>query len=154
MAALMLTCVFGATLLLSLATGASVYRRVADRVERSAAQRVGLAYVTAKIHSSDELDRVLPAIFSGTGSGDVGDSVVLYQEIDGMRYMTVLYVYDGWLRELFCEETALMGPEAGLPITEAQALEVAEPAEGLLRLTYTGADGTVDTADVYLRSEG
>ena len=32
MAALMLTCVFGATLLLSLATGASVYRRVADRL--------------------------------------------------------------------------------------------------------------------------
>ena len=54
MAALMLTCVFGATLLLSLATGASVYRRVADRVEQSAAQRLGLTYITAKIHSYDE----------------------------------------------------------------------------------------------------
>ena len=48
-AALALTCVFGATLLLSLAAGAGVYRRVADRVERSAGDRVGLTYITAKI---------------------------------------------------------------------------------------------------------
>ena len=53
-AALALTCVFGATLLLSLAAGAGVYRRVADRVERSAGDRVGLTYITAKIHSYDE----------------------------------------------------------------------------------------------------
>ena len=53
-AALALTCVFGATLLLSLAAGAGVYRRVADRVEQSAGDRVGLTYITAKIHSYDE----------------------------------------------------------------------------------------------------
>ena len=43
MAALTLTMVFGAALLMSLAAGAVVYRRVADRVERSAGERVGLA---------------------------------------------------------------------------------------------------------------
>ena len=154
MAALMLTCVFGATLLLSLATGASVYRRVADRVEQSAAQRVGLSYITAKIHSYDEAGAVgAGQIVSGQPGGGEAEAVILFQYIDGTDYQTFLYVYDGWLRELFCEAAWPMGPEAGLPITEAQSLEVAEPAEGLLRLTYTGADGTVDTADIYLRSE-
>ena len=42
LAALALTCVFGVTLLLSLAAGAGVYRRVADRVEESSQSRVSL----------------------------------------------------------------------------------------------------------------
>ena len=152
MAALMLTCVFGATLLLSLATGASIYRRVASRVERSAAQRVGLTYITAKIHSCDEAGKVTPAIYADPSSQEA-DALVLTQDIEGTGYWTILYVYDGWLRELFCEENWPMGPDAGLPIAEAQSLVVTEPAEGLLHLAYTRPDGSVDTADVYLRSE-
>ena len=152
MAALMLTCVFGATLLLSLATGASVYRRVADRVEQSAAQRLGLTYITAKIQSYDEAGKVVPAVYVDP-SAQEADAVVLYQDIEGVSYWTILYVYDGWLRELFCQEGWPLGPEVGLPIVEAQSLVVTEPAEGLLHLVYTRADGSVDTADVYLRSE-
>ena len=88
MAALMLTCVFGATLLLSLATGASVYRRVADRVEQSAAQRLGLTYITAKIHSYDEAGKVVPAVYVDP-SAQEADAVVLYQDIEWLNY----YVY-------------------------------------------------------------
>ena len=138
-AALALTCVFGAALLLSLAVGAGVYRRVADRVEQSAAQRLGLTYITAKIHSYDEAGKVVPAVYVDP-SAQEADAVVLYQDIEGVSYWTILYVYDGWLR-------------VGLPIVEAQSLVVTEPAEGLLHLVYTRADGSVDTADVYLRSE-
>lgn len=154
MAALMLTCVFGATLLLSLATGASVYRRVADRVEQSAGQRVGLSYITAKIHSYDEAGAVSTGwITSDQPGGGRAKAVILCQDIEGTDYQTFLYVYDGWLRELFCEAAWPMGPEAGLPIAEAQVLMIDELEPGLLRLQYTGADGSTDTADVYLRSE-
>ena len=62
LAALALTCVFGATLLLSLAAGAGVYRRVADRVERSAADRVSLSYITAKIHGSDAAGKLIKEV--------------------------------------------------------------------------------------------
>ena len=43
--------------------------------------------------------------------------------------------------------------KVGFRIREAYSLVVTEPAEGLLHLVYTRADGSVDTADVYLRSE-
>lgn len=154
-AALALTCVFGATLLLSLATGAGVYRRVADRVERSAGDRVGLTYITAKIHSFDETGMVSSGtLASDQPGGGEARAVCLCQEIDGTVYQTALYVYDGYLRELMCEKEWPLGPEAGLPITEAQALLIEEPEPGLLCLVYTGADGTTSTADVYLRSGG
>ena len=147
-AALALTCVFGATLLLSLAAGAGVYRRVADRVEESSQSRVSLSYVTARLHGCDERG------MAEAGTYGDGGAVFLYQEIDGLIYETILYVYDGQLREMLCEKDWEQDAEFGDPISPAQALEVSEPVPGLLRLVLTGPDGTKQTADVYIRSEG
>lgn len=148
LAALMLTCVFGATLLLSLTAGAGVYRRVEERVDESSRARVSLSYIAAKIHSCDQAGMV------ETGSFGEGGAVFLYEEVDGFSYETILYVYNGNLMEMLCEKGWEMSPEYGEAVSPALALEVAEPREGLLRLTLTEADGQTRTADVYIRSEG
>ena len=148
LACLMLTCVFGATLLLSLVTGAGVYRRVEDRVEESSRTRVSLSYVTAKIHGYDQAGMV------EIGSFGEGGAVFLYEEIDGFVYETILYVYNGNLMEMLCEKGWEMSPEFGEVISPAWALAVTEPQDGLLRLSLTEADGQVRSADVYVRSVG
>ena len=148
LAALALTCVFGVTLLLSLAAGAGVYRRVADRVEQSSQSRVSLSYVTARLHGCDERGMAKAGTY-----GD-GGAVFLYEEVDGLTYETILYVYDGYLMEMLCEKGWEQDAKFGEPVSPAQALEVSEPAPGLLRLVLTGPDGMARTADVYMRSEG
>ena len=148
LAALMLTCVFGATLLLSLAAGAGVYRRVEDRVDESSRTRVSLSYITAKIHACDQAGMV------EAGSFGEGGAVFLYEEIEGSVYETILYVYDGDLMEMLCEKGWEMPPEFGEAVSPARALAVTEPQEGLLRLSLTEADGQVSSADVYVRSVG
>ena len=148
LAALMLTCVFGATLLLSLAAGAGVYRRVEDRVDESSRARVSLSYITAKIHACDQAGMV------ETGSFGDGGAVFLYEEYDGFVYETILYVYGGELMEMLCEKGWEMEPEFGEAVSPARALSVTEPREGLLRLSLTEADGQVRSADVYVRSVG
>ena len=148
LAALMLTCVFGATLLLSLATGAGVYRRVADRVEESAQARVSLSYITAKLHAADMAGMVEAGAFGDSGA------IFLYQEIDEFTYETILYIYDGNLMEMLCEKGWEMDPEFGEAVSPARALEVTQPQKGLLRLALTETDGHVQTADVYVRSVG
>ena len=147
-AALMLACVFGVTLLLSLVTGAGVYRRVQERVDRGSARRVGLSYVTAKIHGCDESGCVRAGRFGGS------DAVILSEEIGGTVYDTVLYVYDGKLMEVLFERGEDVGPENGQGITPARELTVSETEEGLLRLSFTGGSGETEHADVYLRSGG
>lgn len=146
-AALTLACVFGMTLLLSLATGAGVYRRVADRVERSARQRVGLAYITAKVHAYDAQGGVRAGKF-----GDV-DAVFLDQELDGVAYETALYVHEGWMKEVLYEQGWTMSPADGMAITEAQSLTV-EEADGLLTLVYVDPEGRTETAQLMIRSGG
>ena len=145
-ASLILTCVFGATLLLSLIAGAGVYRRVADRTEAGANTRVGLTYLTAKIHGYDSAD----AVYAGTFGG--ADAVYLLQDMDGLTYETILSVYDGQLRELLCEQGWEMEPEDGETITEARSLTVEEPADELLRLTFTDGGRTTQQADIFVRS--
>ena len=53
-ATLALTCIFGVTLLMGIFAGAAVYQRVGDRVEKSAGERVGLTYLTAKVRGFDQ----------------------------------------------------------------------------------------------------
>ena len=148
MASLMLTCVFGVTLLLSLVTGAEVYRRVEERGDESSRARVSLSYITAKIHGYDQAGML--------ETGDFGESgaVFLYEEIDGFVYETILYVYNGNLMEMLCEKGWELSPEFGEVVSPARALTVAQPREGLLRLSLTEADGQVRSADVYVRSVG
>lgn len=146
-AVLTLICVFAVTMLLTLSTGAAVYRKVQARVEESSAGRVGISYLSAKLHGGDSAGQAAAGTFGGV------DAVYLYQELGGESYETILYVYDGWLRELFCERDGGLSPEDGETIAQAQSLTVTEE-NGLLSLTYVDGDGRTWETQVYLRSGG
>ena len=147
-AALLLCCVFGVTALMALTAGAGIYRQVAQRVEQSGERRVGLTYLAAKVRSFDQEGAVLTGTF-----GD-GDARYLLQDIDGLTYETILYVHDGWLKELLCERGWELEPEDGQTITQARGLEAELTEDGMLCLAYTDGDGRTETAALYVRSGG
>ena len=89
-------------------------------------------------------------VHAGTFGG--ADAVYLLEDIDGTIYETILYVYDGHLRELLCEQGWELLPGDGEVISEARELTVEEPAAGLLRLSFTDGSGVEETADIYIRS--
>jgi len=146
-ACLLLACVFAVTLLMAMSTGAGVYRRVAAQAERGSERRLGLTYMTSKILGSDEAGRVECGSFGGSGA------VYLYEDVGGRTYETILYVHDGWLKELFCEKGWELEPGDGEQIVQAQSLEAAREGD-LLRLGYTGASGEYNSALLSLRSAG
>ena len=116
-------------------------------MERSARQRVGLAYITAKVHAYDRTGGVRAGRF-----GEV-DAVFLTEELEGVAYETALYVHEGWMKEAMYEQGWTMSPEDGTAITEAQSL-TAEMGDGLLTLTYIDPDGRTETAKLMIRSGG
>jgi len=144
-ASLLLACVFAVTLLMAMVTGAGVYRRVAEQVELSSERRLGLTYITTKILGFDETGRVECGEFGG------GSAVYLYEDLDGLTYETILYIYDGWLMELFCEKGWELEPGDGEQIVQAKRLDVTRDGD-LLRLGYTGASGQYGSALLSLRS--
>ena len=145
-----LACVFGAVL--AVAAGAEGYRRVGNPTVHSSEEGIGLTFIARKIPSADEAGKARE-VHMGTFGG--GDAVFLLDEADGVSRETILYVYDGTLRELNCERGKEPEPEAGKIIAEARELsgwEMTPGTPGLLRLQYTDADGGAETMSVSLQS--
>ena len=56
------------------------------------------------------------------------------EQIDGQWYVTRVYYYDGYIRELFCAEDAALSPQDGEKIIHAESLHF-HMDEGLLTAT-------------------
>lgn len=74
---------------------------------------------------------------------EVGDlegceALVLGQTIDGEVYTTHIYCYEGWLRELYAVPGAVLPPQAGSAILEAESISLKR--EGSLLTVELGGD--------------
>jgi hypothetical protein len=145
--ALALLGVFAASMLLALLAGARVYRGVADRLEESYAERSCLSYVAAKLRHADTAGAVSLIPF-----GD-GDALLLTETIDGDEYGTVIYLYQGMVRELFTQMPLAFGPETGSEVLPAQSLRFAWLSGNLLRVECRGEGGSTAGVDVALRAD-
>ena len=85
-----------------------------ERGQRAFDERTVPQYITTRVRQADTADGVLVGSFHGISSLEI------YEELDGSTYITRIYCYEGYLRELFCEESAEMLPEDGEPIVEAE----------------------------------
>lgn len=132
---LVLFCVFVASVLMVLLSGAGVYRGIAETMEKSYEERTCLQYIEAKLRH-----------FSGEGNialTDFGDSsaLMLSQEIEGTVYSTYIYYHDGVIKELFAESSLEFSPQDGLDIIRAQGISFDWVSENLIRIDCTGESG-------------
>ena len=135
--ALTVFAVFALCVLLVLLAGAKVYRGLVARGEESFASRTAARYVTMRVRQAESVEI---ADFEGC------EALVIPEKIDGNTYLTRLYVYDGYLRELYSAENAALSPADGEKILAADSLELT--LEGSL-LTVC-----VDTQRLYLNLGG
>lgn len=130
----------GLTLLAS-----SVYRSTVAEAGESYTQRVALSYLINQIRRSDEAGGVALSQFGGS------DALALTERLDGAEYQTLLYCYDGALRELYIERGADFPPEDGFAILPLEKLSLTEQ-DGLIQITVRDAGGSVFSACVAQRS--
>ena len=145
---LLLFAVFAVCILSVLLTSADTYRRLSDRDQDSYGRRTSAQYITTKIRQADLQDAVSVRSFEGQ------TALVLAEEIDGEWYETLIYYYDGYLRELFTSASGEMLPEDGEKIMEANSFlaYADEPEEGQLSLRIQTSDGTWEELTLCLRS--
>ncbi|OUN05300.1 hypothetical protein B5G43_13505 [Flavonifractor sp. An92] len=118
--------------------GSSVYRGVVAASDRNYTQRTALSYLINQVRRSPSVGvgsfELCPALDLG-GSGEEAD------------YHTVLYVYDGQLRELYTQRNSGLTPADGTAILPLEDLQVALE-NGLITLTVTTEDGKSYSASV------
>lgn len=124
LAALFALLAMGVTLM-----GTGVYRSVADDAETNSAQRTALSYVVNQVRRAD-------AGGVAVGSFGGGDALRLTETAeDGSVYVTLIYCFDGALRELYMEEGAGLTPEDGMAVLALSSLSLAVSEGGGLDIS-------------------
>lgn len=135
--------VFALCVLSVLLTGGGAYKRLTERDQNAYLQRTCIQYLSTKVRQGDT-----PSITSFGGN----DALLLPQVIGEETYVTRIYCYDGWLRELFSDPEGAFLPEDGEKILEAEHLALTLE-NGLLTLSVTHTRGEETTLLLALRGE-
>lgn len=142
--ALLVLGIFATSILSVLLTGADAYRRLTERDSAAYDLRTAAQYLATRVRQGDVRDGVTVEPFGDTLA------LTLAEDIDGERYLTRVYYYDGYLRELFSAQEDALAPEDGEKILEAQGLTLGLE-DGVLSLSVTDGGGQQVTQTLTLR---
>ena len=137
--------VFALCILSVLLTGAGAYGRLVKRQQTAYTERTVPQYIATKVRRADAAGSVRIGEFGGV------EALEFIEVYGGETYITRVYCYDGFLRELFASAAGKFTPEDGETILEAQQVDF-EMQEGCIYITITSPDGTVTTQLLTLRS--
>lgn len=122
--------IFTLSVLLTLMFSASVYRNVSEDLRAGYNERTALSYVWTKIRSFDEADSLFVGYFHGQSA------LVISERHAGMLFFTIVYHYNGWLRELpAIPAGAAFGLADGLPLLELSDLRFREIGNGIIEVS-------------------
>lgn len=145
---LSLFCVFAAAILLTLLLGVRAHSAMKTAADSAYYSRTAISYITEKLRHCDAEN--------GAKIGSFGEepALVLREDYGGAEYTTTIYLYDGQVRELFCESGLELSPAAGSAIIEGQALSFEKAGDKLIKISYIDPQGSVTEAYISLRSGG
>lgn len=124
-AALLVLVVFATGVLSVLLAGASAYKRVNQRDQNAYESRTATQYLATKVRQAAKPEAVSIVLFEGC------QALQIAREIDGEVYVSRIYCYDGWLRELFCAADGAFAPGDGEQVLPADGLTL-QLEDGLL----------------------
>ena len=124
---LMIFCAFALSVFLVLMLSGSTYQNMNEIAREGQNERIVLSYVRTKIRTLDSAGSV--------SVGNVGEAsaLLLREELYGRSFVTAIYFYDGWVRELFAEDGKDFLPQSGVPVIRADSLRFEVVGDGLIR---------------------
>lgn len=137
--------IFAVCILLVLLTGAGAYERLVQREQKTYAERTVPQYITTKVRQADAQGAVSIGMLDGV------EVLELRERLQEENYITRIYCYDGWLRELFSAESVSFQPEDGESILEAEQVDFLLQ-NSCLFVRVTDADGEKTELVLKLRS--
>jgi hypothetical protein len=138
--------VFTISALVLVTIGADVYKGTVNSMHSNYEVRTSASYITEKIRQNN---------ISVSGENNIQavtlggyDALCLPKQVNDTTYYTYLYCHDGYLKELFTNDSASLGENilsAGQNIMEASSLNIEEPEPGLLSIELCFEDTEPET---------
>lgn len=137
--------IFAICILGVLLTGAGAYERLMQREQDTYAERTVPQYIATKVRQADTYQAVTIGEFGGV------EALQLSEELNGEHYITRIYCYDGYLRELFSLAEGNFEPADGEAILKAEQVDFSLE-QNCLTVTVTTEDGIKTERKLALRS--
>ena len=141
--ALLVFAVLAFCVMLVLLSGADVYQRLTEEGESQYQRRTAAQYITTRVRQAES---VRVEDFGGE------EALVFPETVNGRVYLTRVYCYDGYLRELFTAESGTFQPQDGEKLMEAADLE-ASLSGSALSVRITLPDGSCRDLTLAIREE-
>ena len=144
---LVLLALFSITSFFVIMIGARQYHSIANHMTENYETRTAASYLSEKFRQYDCADAVAITDLDGV------PAISFTQVINEKKYQTLIYAYDGFLREITISEDSLITPDAGQKIIETQKLSIEAKTGNLYCLTLTDTKGNKSQLYISLNSK-
>jgi hypothetical protein len=94
------------------------YKNIIELTQKNADEQIALSFIWTKVKNGDELNKVYLTDFQ-----DV-PALCIEENLDGYDYFTMIYHYDGWIREMFYEKGYPLSLKDGSQIMKASSFQL------------------------------
>ena len=137
LATLLLFAVAALCVLLVLMLGARTFRNLVRNGREQFENRTAVQYVITRVRQAETVE---------IAEFDSCEALVIPEQINGKIYLTQVYLYDGYLRELFCAADADLSAKDGQKLVPVEKLQL-RLEDGLLHIQ-------INSRQVLLRLSG
>lgn len=124
---LMTFCVFAVSVFLVLMLSGSTYGNMINISQEGQNERIALSYIRTKVRSTDSAGSISVGHFNGLAA------LTLEEVFGESTFVTYIYLYNGWVHELFHEEGQNFRPEDGVAIIRTDSLDFEVIDNSLIR---------------------
>ena len=132
---------FAITALFVVLFGARIYRSTVSNMSTNYEKRTAMSYVTEKIRSHDHTGGVDVTDSDGSSSDGEHSVLKLYQKVGGKKYVTYLFVSDGYLKEFTAVDSYDFDFKNGTNILAINDFSVRKESDGLYHFNITDSNG-------------
>lgn len=127
-----------------------IYQKILQRAEQSYDTETAVAYLTEKFRNHDAEGSIKIDAFMGH------DAVLIEENVKDVPFVTYIYAYDGYLRELYVEKEMLGGcvEDSGTRILEMKSFDAEMMSDDLAHLKFTDENGGSTETFLSIRSTG
>lgn len=139
---------FAATAFLVVLIGAKQYQSTADSMNKNYEIRTAASYLEEKARSNDNSGSIYVTELMGLPA-------LAFQNVeDDITYITYIYYYDNYLRELFVSDSSVYSLESGQEIIEINGFDVEIIKPDLICATYIGTDNLSYPVYLHVHASG
>ena len=105
-----------------------IYKKMVDLSAEGYNDHTCLSYIWSRVKNDDEAEKIYIDDFQGVSA------LCFEEEYNDVLYRTMIYMHDGWVRELFCQKELSFSLGQGTPVIKAESFSLEELENGLIEI--------------------